>query len=199
MKKIITLAFAISILLGCSSSSSGGSSDSQETYFTRININGTEYYEESLVYLEQTNIPNCSNNGELTLTILNQVETSTFFAEIGFTHFSNVIDFDDSQKNILTNTIFKDDNSLYGGLTNPNICERNNDFSIILEKKPSNQKLNLKPNTIPTHTITNISLISQDAASKIYKVEGNFNAIYLNGTSDMPVFGNYRVEIEVLK
>lgn len=195
MKKIITLAIFVSILMGCSSSDSSSSND---TSFMRININGTEYYNEVVAYITHSGRPNCSNNGELTLTRINQVETSTFFAETGFTHFSNAIDFDNPQKNIITNTILKDDNSIWSGPFS-NICDLNNDFSIILEKKPSNQRLYLKPNTTPSHTITSMSLVSEDAATKVYKVAGNFNAIYLNGASDLPVSGNYSVEVKVFK
>ncbi len=196
MKKIITIVFFTSILFGCSSSDSNSSDG---TYFMRININGTEYYNEVFAYITHSDITNCSNNGELTLTRINQVETSTLFVETGFAHFSNAIDFDNPQKNIITNTIFKDDNFIWGDFFNPNLCERNNDFSIIIETKPSNQRLYLKPNTTPTHSITNVSLVSEDAAAKIYKVEGNFNAIYLNGNNDLPVSGNYRVQLEVFK
>ena len=198
MKKIILFVLTFSILYGCSNSSSS-TNNSQGTYFMKININGTEYYNEIVSTITQLNRPNCSNNGVLTLTRINQVMTSSFLAETGITHFSNVIDFEDTQKNILTNTIFKDNNSLWSGISNPNICERNNDFSVIIEQKPSNQRLYLKPNTSPTHTITSMSLISENASSKLYKIEGTFNAVYINGTNDFPVFGNYRVKIEIFK
>jgi hypothetical protein len=108
------------------------------------------------------------------------------------------VDFDDAQKNIITNTAFRDTNTLWSGPFSPSSCDTNNDFSIILEKKPSNQQLYLKPNTTAAHTITSRTLVSQNASSKIYKVEGNFSAIYLDGTTEVPVSGNYRTEIEVL-
>lgn len=195
MKKLITLGFAVSILLGCSSSSS---SDSQSVEFMRININGTEYYQEIGAYIEFSDRPNCSNNGPLTSLGIDQVETSTFFVEVDLSHFSNVLNFENTQQNVITSTRLRDTNSIWSGPF-ANTCELNNDLTIIYEKKPSDERLNLKPNTTPTHNITDVSFVSEDASSKTYKVEGNFNAIYLNGNADLPINGNYRVLVEVLK
>jgi hypothetical protein len=197
MKKIITIALFIStFLIGCSSDSSSSSS----VEYMRININGTEYYEEIVGYYGVENRPNCSNNGLFTAMALDQVETSNFFVEVDLTHFTNVINFDDNQLNIISNTRLRDKNSVWpgsGGLSNT--CDLNNDLTIVFEKNPSNERLYLKQNSTPTHNITNVSLVYEDVEAKTYRIKGNFNAIFNNGGVDLPIFGDYCIIVDVLQ
>lgn len=196
MKKILILAFALALLMGCSDSSS---SSSQSTQFMRININGTEYYKvigDGYFLIEDR--PNCANNGPLTSMGVDQIETSNFFVEVDFTHFSNAINFENNQQNTISNSRLRDDNSVWSGPF-ANVCDLNNDLTIIYEKQPSYERLYLKPNTTASHNITNVVFESEDSTSKTYKVEGNFNATFLNGNSELPINGNYRILVDVLK
>ena len=101
-------------------------------------------------------------------------------------------------KNIITNSRLTDKNDIYSG-TDVNVCNLNNDFSIIYEDKLSNKYLSLKPNTAKKHTITKVTQVSENTTSRILIVEGGFEAIFLSGSTEIPIKGSYRTEIEVLK
>lgn len=195
MKKIITLAFAVSIIIGCSSDSNS----SNDNLFLNITVNGTNYNSEGLFSTGYSGEENCSNNGDLFLQYVGQVENSSFFIECSFVHFENLIDYSNTQKNVVTNTRVTDINDLWEVNFNENTCSKNNDFSIIFEDKASNEFLRLKPNSPKNHTITNVQMSSEDATSKFYTITGTFNAIFLKGNLELPVSGNYRIKIEVYK
>jgi hypothetical protein len=197
MKKIIFLALAISTLLGCSSDSNNSDSNSSSNnLFLNINIAGTNFNSEYL-NLDFGGEENCLNNGTLVLQKVGTVENSSVFVDCYLVFFENLIDFSDPQKNIVTNTRMTDINDLWEANFSQDVCSKNNDFSIIYEDKISGDLLRFKPNAPKNHTITNVQFNSEDATSKFYIVEGNFNATFLKGSSDVPMSGNYRIKIEV--
>lgn len=190
------LVLVSTFFLSCSSDDNSSNDDD---LFLKINANGTEF---NIVGLFSTGFggeQNCSNNGDLFLQYVGQVENSNMFIECNFVHFENDFDFDDPQKNIVTNTRLTDVNDLWEANYDEDVCSINNDFSIVFEDKLNDTFLRLKPNTTKTHTITNVNLASEDATSKFYIIEGNFSAIFLKGTTDVPINGNYRIKIEVYK
>ena len=200
MKKLITLLFAATIIFGCSSdSNNSGSNNSNDNLFLNINVNGTNYNSEGIFSTGFSDEENCSNNGALFLQYVGQVENSSFFIDCNFVHFENLVDFSDPQKNTVTNTRMTDINDLWEANFSQDVCSKNNDFSIIYEDKISGIFLRFKPNAPKNHTITNVQFSSEDATSKFYIVEGNFNATFLKGSSDVPMSGNYRIKIEVFK
>lgn len=181
------------------SCSSDDNSSIDDDLFLKINVNGTEFNSVGLFSTGFGGEQNCSNNGDLFLQYVGQVENSNMFIECNFVHFENDFDFDDPQKNIVTNTRLTDVNDLWEANYDEDVCSINNDFSIVFEDKLNDTFLRLKPNTTKTHTITNVDLASEDATSKFYIIEGNFSAIFLKGTTDVPINGNYRIKIEVYK
>jgi len=202
MKKFILFFTIISVFLaGCSSKETGN--DSETNLFLKINVNGTEFNEISLWGTGFGGADNCSNNGDLFLQFVGQVENSTTFIECNFVHFENLIDFSNTTKNIITNTRITDTNSLYylttEGIYASSVCNKNNDFSIVFEDKISKKYLDLKPNSNRTHNITKVEQVSEDAEAKQYIIEGTFNATFLNGSTSIPVNGNYRIKIDVFK
>lgn len=195
MKKILIITILAISILGCSSDSNS----SNNNLFLNINIAGTNYSSEGMFSTGYGGEENCLNNGNLFLQYVGQVENSSFFIECEFVHFENVIDFDNPQKNIVTNTRLTDINDLWEANYGEDVCSKNNDFSIIYEDKVSNEFLRLKPNSAMNHTITNVAFSSEDATSKFYIIEGTFSATFLKGNIDVPVNGNYRIKIETLK
>jgi hypothetical protein len=195
MKKILIITILAISILGCSSDSNS----SNNNLFLNINIGGTNYSSEGMLSTGYGGEENCLNNGNLFLQYVGQVENSSFFIECEFVHFENVIDFDNPQKNIVTNTRLTDINDLWEANYGEDVCSKNNDFSIIYEDKVSNEFLRLKPNSAMNHTITNVAFSSEDATSKFYIIEGTFSATFLKGNIDVPVNGNYRIKIETLK
>ncbi len=195
MKKILIITILAISILGCSSDSNS----SNNNLFLNINIGGTNYSSEGMFSTGYGGEENCLNNGNLFLQYVGQVENSSFFIECEFVHFENVIDFDNPQKNIVTNTRLTDINDLWEANYGEDVCSKNNDFSIIYEDKVSNEFLRLKPNSAMNHTITNVAFSSEDATSKFYIIEGTFSATFLKGNIDVPVNGNYRIKIETLK
>lgn len=200
MKKLITIAFAVTILLGCSSdSNSSDSNNSNNNLFLNINISGTNYKEDAPNIFGFSEEENCLNNGALYLLNVGQIENSSFFVDCSFIHFENLVDFNNTQKNVITNTRLTDISDIFELNFTEDACSKNNDFSIVYEDKVSNKYLRLKPNSPKNHTITNVKFSSEDATSKFYIVEGTFNATFLKGNIDIPVNGNYKIEVEVLK
>jgi hypothetical protein len=198
MKKgfIFLLVLVSTFFLSCSSDDNSSNDDD---LFLKINANGTEF---NIVGLFSTGFggeQNCSNNGDLFLQYVGQVENSNLFLECNFVHFENGVDFDNPQKNILTSTRLTDINDLWEPNYSEDVCSKNNDFSIVFEDKINNTFLRLKPNTTKTHAITDVRLVSEDAMAKFYIIEGNFNATFLKGSIDVPINGNYRIKIEVYK
>lgn len=198
MKKgfIFLMVLVSTFFLSCSSDDNSSIDDD---LFLKINVNGTEFNSVGLFSTGFGGEQNCSNNGDLFLQYVGQVENSNMFIECNFVHFENDFDFDDPQKNIVTNTRLTDVNDLWEANYDEDVCSINNDFSIVFEDKLNDTFLRLKPNTTKTHTITNVDLASEDATSKFYIIEGNFSAIFLKGTTDVPINGNYRIKIEVYK
>lgn len=198
MKKgfIFLMVLVSTFFLSCSSDDNSSNDDD---LFLKINVNGIEFNSVGLFSTGFGGEQNCSNNGDLFLQYVGQVENSNMFIECNFVHFENDFDFDDPQKNIVTNTRLTDVNDLWEANYNEDVCSINNDFSIVFEDKLNDTFLRLKPNTTKTHTITNVNLASDDATSKFYIIEGNFSAIFLKGTTDVPINGNYRIKIEVYK
>lgn len=197
MKKVFYLLLIITstFFLGCSSEDNSPTDD----LFLKINVSGTEYNSVGLFATGFGGEQNCSNNGDLFLQYVGQIENSNSFIECNFIHFENGIDFENTQKNIVTNTRLTDINDLWEANFNENVCSKNNDLSIVFEDKVNNTFLRLKPNTNKTHNITNVQFVSEDATSKFYIIEGNFNAMFLKGSIDVPINGNYRIKIEVFK
>jgi hypothetical protein len=195
MKKVFYFLLIITstFFLGCSSEDNSPIDD----LFLKINVNGTEFNSVGLFATGFGGEQNCSNNGDLFLQYVGQVENSNLFIECNFVHFENGIDFENLQKNIVTSTRLTDINDLWEANYNENVCSKNNDFSIVFEDKINDSFLRLKPNTPKTHTITDVRLVSEDATAKFYIIEGNFNATFLNGSTDIPIYGNYRIKIEV--
>lgn len=202
MKRLIIFFISVALFLaGCSSNNSD--TNSEADLFLKINVNGTEFNKPGLWGTGFGGMKNCLNNGTLFLQYVGQIENSNLFIDCSFVHFENVVDFSNPQKNIVTNTRITDTNSLYylttEGINSASICDKNNDFSIVFEDKVSKKYLDFKPNSTRTHTITKVVQVSDDAEAKQYIIEGNFNATFLNGTSAIPVSGNYRIKIDVLK
>jgi hypothetical protein len=189
------LVVVSTLFLGCSSDDNGSTDD----LFLKINVSGTEYNSVGLFATGFGGEENCLNNGDLFLQYVGQIENSNLFIECNFIHFENGVDFENTQKNIVTNTRLTDINDLWEANYNENVCSKNNDLSIVFEDKVNNTFLRLKPNTNKTHNITNVQFVSEDATSKFYIIEGNFNAMFLKGNIDVPINGNYRIKIEVYK
>jgi hypothetical protein len=198
MKKgfIFLMVLVSTFFLSCSSDDNSSNDDD---LFLKINVNGTEFNSIGLFSTGFGGEQNCSNNGDLFLQYVGQVENSNMFIECNFVHFENDFDFDDPQKNIVTNTRLTDVNDLWEANYNEDVCSINNDFSIVFEDKLNDTFLRLKPNTNKTHNITNVQFVSEDATSKFYIIEGNFNAMFLKGNIDVQINGNYRIKIEVYK
>lgn len=196
MKKgfIFLVVIVSTFFLSCSSDDS-----SEDDLFLKINVNGTEYNSVGLFGTGFGGEQNCSNNGDLFLQYVGQIENSNLFIECNFIHFENGIDFENLQKNIVTSTRLTDINDLWEANYSEDVCSINNDFSIVFEDKLNDTFLRLKPNATKTHTITDVRLVSEDATAKYYIIEGNFNATFLNGSTDIPIYGNYRIKIEVYK
>ncbi|PKB15487.1 hypothetical protein [Flavobacterium sp. 5] len=203
MKKNLFIAsvflFTISLFIGCSSNDSDNNDIANSgNLFLKINISGTEYNDTEGGFYGFSDRANCNNNGDLFLQSVGQIETSKIFVQCFFLHFENNIDFSDKTKNIATNSGITDKNEVYPG-NDVDVCGLNNDFSIIFEDKVSNKYLSFKPNTTKKHTITKVTQVSEDTTSRDLIVEGNFEAVFLNGNTEIPVKGSYRTEIEVLK
>lgn len=197
MKKLfLLLIFPSLIFMGCSSNDESSNNDD---LFLNITINETNYNSDGMLSTGFSGEQNCDNNGDLFLQYVGQIENSNLFVECNFVHFENTIDFDNPQKNIRANTRLTDINDSYEFNYGEDTCSKNNDFSITFEDKVTDTFLRLKPNTAKTHTITNVRFVSEDASSKFYIIEGNFNATFLSGTTSIPVNGNYRIKIEVYK
>jgi hypothetical protein len=195
MKKTITLLLLSFIFLtGCSSSSSG----SDDNLYFNISVDGVQYNEGSLWGTGFSGQDNCAQNGILFSQLVGQVENASLFIDCNFYHFENVVDFENPQKNILANATVTDINSLYGLFEGVN-CDVNNELSINFEDKVNNVYLKFKPNTPKTHTITNLTYVSEDAEAKQYIIEGTFSATFKKGNNDVPVNGNYRIKVDVLK
>lgn len=184
------------IFSGCSSEENNNDSDN---LFLKINVSGTEYNSDGLFGTGFSGEENCLNNGDLFLQYVGQIETSNFFIECDFVHFENGIDFENTQKNNVNITRITDINDLYEMNFSEDVCSRNNDFSLVFEDKVTDQFLRFKPNTSKVHTITNVSYTNETASEKFYIVEGNFNCIFIKNNIDVPINGNYRIKIGVLK
>ncbi len=184
------------IFSGCSSEENNNDSDN---LFLKINVSGTEYNSDGLFGTGFSGEENCLNNGDLFLQYVGQIETSNFFIECDFVHFENGIDFENTQKNNVNITRITDINDLYEMNFSEDVCSRNNDFSLVFEDKVTDQFLRFKPNTSKVHTITNVSYTNETASEKFYIVEGNFNCIFIKNNIDVPISGNYRIKIGVLK
>jgi hypothetical protein len=195
MKKIFIITIFAFTILGCSSDSNSPSNN----LFLNITISGTTYSSEGMFSTGYGGEENCLNNGDLFLQYVGDVENSSFFIECDFVHFENLLDFDNPQKNIITNTRLTDINDLWEADYGEDVCSKNNDFSIIYEDKVSNEFLRLKPNSAMNHTITSVVFSSEDTTSKFYIIEGTFSATFLKGNTDVPINGNYRIKIETLK
>ena len=78
---IITSTF----FLGCSSEDNSPIDD----LFLKINVNGTEFNSVGLFATGFGGEQNCSNNGDLFLQYVGQVENSNLFIECNFVHFEN--------------------------------------------------------------------------------------------------------------
>jgi hypothetical protein len=197
MKKMFFLLTLVSIIFsGCSSEENNNDSDN---LFLKINVSGTEYNSDGLFGTGFSGEENCLNNGDLFLQYVGQIETSNFFIECDFVHFENGIDFENTQKNNVNITRITDINDLYEMNFSEDVCSRNNDFSLVFEDKVTDQFLRFKPNTSKVHTITNVSYTNETASEKFYIVEGNFNCIFIKNNIDVPISGNYRIKIGVLK
>ncbi len=197
MKKMFYLLTLVSIILtGCSSDDNNNNSDN---LFLKINVSGQQHESEGLFFTGFSGEENCLNNGDLFLQYVGQIETSNLFIECNFVHFENGVDFENTQKNIVTNTRFTDINDLWEPNYNENVCSKNNDFSLVFEDKVTDQFLRFKPNTPKVHTITNVVFTNETASEKFYIVEGNFNCTLLKNNVDIPINGNYRIKIGVLK
>lgn len=195
MKKTITLLLLSFIFLtGCSSSSSG----SDDNLYFNITVDGVQYNEPGLWGTGYSGQDNCAQNGILFSQFVGQVENASIFIDCDFFHYENVVDFENTQKNILANATVTDINSLYGIMEGV-YCDSNNELSLNFEDKVNNVYLKFKPNTPKTHTITSLTYVSEDAEAKQYIIEGNFSATFLKGNNDVPVSGNYRVKVDVLK
>ncbi len=197
MKKMFYLLTLVSIILtGCSSEDNNNNSDN---LFLKINVSGQQYETEGLFFTGFSGEENCLNNGDLFLQYVGQIETSNLFIECNFVHFENGVDFENTQKNIVTNTRFTDINDLWEPNYNENVCSKNNDFSLVFEDKGTDQFLRFNPNAPKAHTITNVVFTNETASEKFYIVEGSFNCTLLKNNADIPINGNYRIKIGVLK
>lgn len=199
LTKIFFCTCLIVIFNSCNSSDEENLSDD---LFLKINVSGKNYTSEGLYSTGFGGQENCLDNGELFLQLVGQVENSSLFVEVNFAHFENLIDYSNTQKNNILSTRIVDTNSVYTFTTDgisSDFCNLNNDLSIIYEDKSTDTYLNLKPNTQSTHKITKVDFLSEDSQAKFYIVEGNFNCTFINNNVDVPVSGNYRIQIEVLK
>lgn len=198
MRKVIFLLTLMSIIfIGCSSEEE--ENNNSNNLFLKINVGGQQYEAEGLFFTGFSGEQNCLSNGDLFLQYVGQIETSNMFIECNFVHFENLIDYTDNQKNVVTSTRMTDINDLYEINFSEDVCSRNNDFSLVFEDKVTNQFLRFKPNTPKSHTITNIAYTNETASEKFYIVEGNFNCIFIKNNIDVPISGNYRIKIGVLK
>lgn len=199
MRKLLALSSILVILLfSCNSDDSGNSSNSDDL-FLKINVSNTEYNTSGLFATGYSGEENCDNNGDLFLQYVGQIENSELFIDCSFVHFENTIDFNDDNKNIITNTRVTDINDLWELNTGVDACSLNNDFSIIYENKLTNEFLELKNEAIKTHNITRLEFVSEDSQGEQYIIEGNFSATFNDDSVDIPVNGSYRTKIDVLK
>lgn len=199
LMKIFFCTFLIVLFNSCSSSDEDNSGDN---LFLQVNVSGKDYASEGLYATGFGGQENCLDNGDLFLQYVGEVENSSLFIEVSFAHFENLIDYSNTQKNNILSSRVVDTNSIWTFSTdgiNSNFCNLNNDLSIIYEDKSTDTYLNLKPNTQSTHKITKVNFLSEDSQSKFYIIEGNFTCTFLNKNIDVPVSGNYRIKIEVLK
>jgi hypothetical protein len=197
--KFFFCAFLIILFNSCSSSDDDKLSDN---LFLQINVSGKNYTSEGLYSTGFSGQENCLDNGDLFLQYVGEIENSSLFIEVSFAHFENLIDYSNTQKNNILNTRIVDTNSVWAFSTDgidSDFCNLNNDLSIVYEDKSTDSYLNLKPNAQSTHKITKVDFLSEDSEAKFYIVEGNFNCTFLNKNIDIPVSGNYRIKIEVLK
>lgn len=184
------------IFSGCSSEENNNNSDN---LFLKINVSGQQYESEGLYFTGFSGEENCLNNGDLFLQYVGQIETSNMFIDCNLVHFENLIDYSDSQKNSISSTRMTDINDLYEMNFNEDACSKNNDFSLVFEDKGTDQFLRFKPNTTKVHTITNVVFTNETATEKYYIVEGSFNCTLIKNNIDIPINGNYRIKIGVLK
>lgn len=197
MKKMFYLLTLVSIIFtGCNSEDNNNNSDN---LFLKINVSGQQYESEGLFFTGFSGEENCLNNGDLFLQYVGQIETSNLFIECNFVHFENLIDYSDSQKNSISSTRMTDINDLYEMNFNEDACSKNNDFSLVFEDKGTDQFLRFNPNAPKAHTITNVAFTNETASEKFYIVEGSFNCTLLKNNADIPINGNYRIKIGVLK
>ncbi|CAA9203516.1 hypothetical protein FLA105534_04696 [Flavobacterium bizetiae] len=198
----ISVCSLILILFGSCSSSDENDSNSNEDLFLKINISGTTFNSEGLYATGFGSQDNCSNTGDLFLQYVGEVENSALYVEVSLAHFENLDDYANAQKNNILTTRITDTNSVWTFSTDgidSDFCNLNNDLSIVYEDKKTNTYLNLKPNSQSTHKITKVDFVSEDSQSKFYIIEGNFTCTFINKNTDVPVSGNYRIKIEVLK
>jgi len=199
LAKISLFSLILMVFGSCSSSDENNSS---EDLFLNINISGTNFNSEGLYATGFAGQNNCSDNGDLFLQYIGEVENSALYVEVNLAHFENLNDYANAQKNNIIATRITDTNSVWTFSTDgidSDFCNLNNDLSIIYEDKKTSTYLNLKPNSQSTHKITKVEFVSEDSQSKFYIIEGNFNCTFLNKNSDVPVSGSYRIKIEVLK
>ncbi|SNR24952.1 hypothetical protein [Flavobacterium sp. ov086] len=199
LTKIFFCAFLMIISYSCTSSDEDKLSDN---LFLQINVSGKNYTSEGLYSTGFSGQENCLDNGDLFLQYVGEVENSSLFIEVSFAHFENLIDYSNTQKNNILNTRTVDTNSVWAFSTDgidSDFCNLNNDLSIVYEDKSTDTYLHLKPNAQSIHKITKVDFLSEDSEAKYYIVEGNFNCTFLNKNIDVPVSGNYRIKIEVLK
>jgi hypothetical protein len=201
--KLLLKIFVCSIFLVLfGSCSSSDENKPEEDLFLKINISGTTFNSEGLYATGFAGQNNCSNTGDLFLQYVGEVENSALYVEVNLAHFENLNDYANAQKNNILTTRIIDTNSIWTLSTDgidSDFCNLNNDLSIIYEDKKTNTYLNLKPNSQSTHKITKVDFVSEDSQSKFYIIEGNFDCVFLNKNNDIPVSGNYRIKIEVLK
>lgn len=197
MKKYILVTLCLFFLISCSSDDS--SSQSSSDLFMKINISGVEYNSDGLFATGFSGEENCDTNGDLFLQIVGQIETSEVFVDGHFVHFENAEDFNDGTKNNTNVTRVTDTNDLWELSLGGDACSKANDFSIIYENKLTNEYLSLKNGAAYTHVITRSELVSEDSAGEQYIVEGEFSATFNDNSVDIPVYGNYRTKIDVLK
>jgi hypothetical protein len=194
MKKITLLLITIFTLSACSSDDDNddGNSPNIEGYYFNATYNSENYIDQhDLIGEIYWNENDCVTSNDLWRVYIGQIETSSFFLDANLMYFENFSDFENTDigiRDVVPSWWYVDAD-----------CYEN--LELMLDVEINDEAFIVDVSAENFNKINSISMVSEDNQEKIYSVEGEYSAYFVNpdDNSTLRVVGSYRTPLHLLK